>query len=928
MSSVAEAEAQLAAVAAGELEPHEVSALLAKYNYTLQSAVEAFLEDGRGALPERFRAPSNIEMPRESASKRPRGPDAEAELLREQVPTQSGVGVLAQNQVLGALADVTRVLQSLPEQLAKSLPSILRAHDEAERHRQQEDGEVTELQLRVGNCMNCDEIGKLPGLFYDAKFNVITCNNCSKYHVAYKGAGTSVGTRGKGGDITGPTQGRAFSKVKHKVKEHLGSPMHVWCEMHAAEESRREASVKQVGLNCARLVLQGVKEHDSDRSYERRIATEVAMGGAVGTKNHSIEFARNFKESLHDETASLIEDALTKPDPATGRPPPFACMADKATVMRETGQMHGVTVMLGGVLVAIMVSVLLCPDATGLGCACLIRDTMTVGKPLKLGLEQVRRSLTGLAFDGQYMSSEEGHSSGLQVKQHLCSLLGLTLTWVTARWDPAHRVELGMNTVREAIPWYGALAKMVSHANEKYLYGKAFARVKKDAESLKSKLASVGSVATTRFCASERKVYKSFARNLPILLRDMTGHRRNETGISQEIFAIANVIFVVQLFATIDLLQHVKNLSLQLQTVNQLPWELEEIIETAIRFIRLLGDDLKKGDVKRMLPPTPRSNGQQVPALEFLNQHLKDISNLKLHMYVDQLGSVASVDLQPSASRRISRATASAQEKDVSSEIASALNDAAKLAEKIADVLSERLDCPESEVRPLRRMSLCLDLRRMADTPAYAVAATAKPALEFLYKWLCSRMVGAPQAAAPQPQAMQRPSDMPPFEEVWKQFELLASRLRDAYQDHPYNSKWKGASGTVIMADVFTKPRFFHDCGDYLYLFQQMATKTQCEAVVEGMGSVWDQCTDPHRHPRFEVGAKEAVIAWTAPAAYLPEAAPFLSRALNRHFKGKPWNFTHTDMQLRQNVFSRGSKVVDRHRKDALRLPSAMYRQS
>ena len=84
----------------------------------------------------------------------------------------------------------------------------------------------------------------------------------------------------------------------------------------------------------------------------------------------------------------------------------------------------------------------------------------------------------------------------------------------------------------------------------------------------------------------------------------------------------------------------------------------------------------------------------------------------------------------------------------------------------------------------------------------------------------------------------------------------------------------------------------------------------------------------PASPPRFEVGAKEAVIAWTAPAAYLPEAAPFLSRALNRHFKGKPWNFTHTDMQLRQKVFSGGSKVVDRHRKDALRLPSAMYRQS
>ena len=61
-----------------------------------------------------------------------------------------------------------------------------------------------------------------------------------------------------------------------------------------------------------------------------------------------------------------------------------------------------------------------------------------------------------------------------------------------------------------------------------------------------------------------------------------------------------------------------------------------------------------------------------------------------------------------------------------------------------------------------------------------------------------------------------------------------------------------------------------------------MATKTACEAVVEGMGSVWDQCTDPHRHPRFETGQQEAVIAWNAPAAHLPEADPFLRRALRR----------------------------------------------
>ena len=80
----------------------------------------------------------------------------------------------------------------------------------------------------------------------------------------------------------------------------------------------------------------------------------------------------------------------------------------------------------------------------------------------------------------------------------------------------------------------------------------------------------------------------------------------------------------------------------------------------------------------------------------------------------------------------------------------------------------------------------------MADSPGY-LDATAKGALLFLYNWLCSRLMApaaaaglaaaapAPApAAAPAPQAMDRSEDMPAFEEVWKQCELLASRLREA----------------------------------------------------------------------------------------------------------------------------------------------------
>eukprot|EP00966_Prymnesium_polylepis_P153207 3539027-Prymnesium_polylepis.1 len=51
--------------------------------------------------------------------------------------------------------------------------------------------------------------------------------------------------------------------------------------------------------------------------------------------------------------------------------------------------------------------------------------------------------------------------------------------------------------------------------------------------------------------------------------------------------------------------------------------------------------------------------------------------------------------------------------------------------------------------------------------------------------------------------------DMPPFPQVWEQFLLLSFRLREASSEHPFAKRWKDASGTVLMHDVFTQERFY-----------------------------------------------------------------------------------------------------------------------
>ena len=254
------------------------------------------------------------------------------------------------------------------------------------------------------------------------------------------------------------------------------------------------------------------------------------MGVNVGSKNHSRMFVPKLRKSMHAVTVQGITRALTEPDQATKRPPPFAINLDKATVSRRTGQMAGVILLLKGVLTAVFLSVLVSTDATGHGLASLAVDTLRNGHPLSLAPELIRQSLTAFAGDGQYMSAVEGHNSGLQVRDHMCTLMCLNPIWLTAQWDGAHCAELGMNTVRKATKWYYALAGTIANQQEKYLYGKSYERARTAALLMVAWLASVGSVCTTRFCHSERTVYKSFWHNLPIFIQDIRTERRGEAG--------------------------------------------------------------------------------------------------------------------------------------------------------------------------------------------------------------------------------------------------------------------------------------------------------------------------------------------------------------------------------------------------------------
>ena len=94
----------------------------------------------------------------------------------------------------------------------------------------------------------------------------------------------------------------------------------------------------------------------------------------------------------------------------------------------------------------------------------------------------------------------------------------------------------------------------------------------------------------------------------------------------------------------VDILKHVKNLSLGLQTVNVLPWELNEKCTSALEYLSVLSADLRAGKVDRMMA----SGDKQVPALEFLKEHADELKRCKFSMPGKDGTTIVTIDLAAS----------------------------------------------------------------------------------------------------------------------------------------------------------------------------------------------------------------------------------------------------------------------------------------
>jgi len=228
------------------------------------------------------------------------------------------------------------------------------------------------------------------------------------------------------------------------------------------------------------------------------------------------------------------------------------------------------------------------------------------------------------------------------------------------------------------------------------------------------------------------------------------------------------------------------------------------------------------------------------------------------------------------------------------------------------------------QVGVIRAMTGCLDLLQMSRSRSNDAYMQAGPGhLRVLAKWARHSVSSVPVGNGETIEREHDGIELPADEVLIGEFGALADALYHASQQRQYQA-WSGAvSSTTVMAVVLTQPKFYSIAPNYLYLFQHCALKGVPEAVVEGMGCVWDSCAMPGRHLSFEAGAQEAVVCWNAPRPYHPECDAFLARALTRYFEGGRWHFTHSCAETKSRTEQ--SKVAQKLRGRAQRLPGSVW---
>jgi len=160
-------------------------------------------------------------------------------------------------------------------------------------------------------------------------------------------------------------------------------------------------------------------------------------------------------------------------------------------------------------------------------------------------------------------------------------------------------------------------------------------------------------------------------------------------------------------------------------------------------------------------------------------------------------------------------------------------------------------------------------------------------------------------------------------EEIRRQYNLLKDRaveLTPAYVKKDKKRKLKEVEydQTALYSRILSKQNLREGIPDALHLTLTGMTRTSCEAVVEGMGSVLKKKNTQRGSLAVDNLEWETMIRWQGPNPSSNNATILIKNSLDRHFKKRgDWHFVTSVPRVKYSV----SEVVDRIRKLPDKIP-------
>lgn len=692
---------------------------------------------------------------------------------------------------------------------------------------------------------------------------------------------------------------REFRNLKSHIVTHLKTKSHIEkkkeFEFSSKEKERLTNRQYRVGMILGRQAYKILKCSESYLKYETDVVVLKEQGCDVGNLNHSRKFVAEFRDSVHATLMTKVRKLVNEPLPATGKPTPISVIADKLTPNRRTLQIVGFHGYVGDKVQSLVAGVPALSGGDGISVTRCLQKGLS---NLEIPAQELSSRIVGGAFDGEYFH--------LGVDSHLHNMMLVSeeaREWYTYQWDIAHIIELAEKDSMQdsSCEPIRKVVSTISETSKSFSHGKSFRLLVEEAsleideedeedfyqEIEKVKVRVPGHFSETRFATYSAVVIEKWLNNYPLYYRIMNREQKDDLD------RIDNAPFVFTCGGLYDAYTVVGSMSNAAQKPNIPCWEIDTIIQTHLKILEEMADILDPSKIK----VTSISNSTVLPTLAAMTKEVVEKHEYKNCPLLTKVHYV-----------RSTRSTKSVEASHCE-EVEEALKTSAKSVRSLIKNFTDNFKDRMSKER--KKNEVLSDVGSLFDVSKIIKLDSVEPVRKHLERY------------SDLAKLTNNLTDEVTVDDLLKEYEIFVKRVKEIAPNFLHKSKEKKVSNTTKIKiayptrydqiDLYKKiletPVLYKDTGNILHLALTGLTRTHCEAVVEGMGSVLGLNNEKRTTLNTNSVQSETCIRWQGPHPG-KGATKLIEESLDRHFSGRDnWHFVS---KWDRTLNYAGSKVMRR----------------